>query len=208
MRLLDFGADTNAREGRYGRTALIWAALKGHAEIVHLLIKSQSTEWETLDGDGRSALWWASEEGHTTVVHELLFIPFTMNTNQLDTLLRRSMLSQAAERGDIAIAMLLLDVESTDPNLRDKDGLVPLPGRHARGGHNDVLSLLLETKRVNIDAQSRSPISFNKIMQEQNKPGFVPSRRKGQNASITCCRNEPPKKSADTVGLRGGNRHP
>ncbi|KAL4755848.1 Pfs, NACHT and Ankyrin domain protein [Aspergillus foveolatus] len=179
-RLVASGADVNAREARYGRTGFIWASLEGHSEIVHVFMNTQSVEWDALDLDGRSALWWASEEGHTAVLCQLLSLStIRAGTNHLDTLLQRSMLSRACERGDAAMVALLMGVESTDPNLRDEDGLVPLAWA-ARGGHNEIVSMLLETGRADINAQSLEPVSLTMAMEEKTTSQFSPSRRKGQ----------------------------
>jgi ankyrin repeat protein len=99
----------------------------------------------------------------------------------MDTLLQRSMLSRAAERGDAATVALLLEYEYTDPNLRDNDGLVPLAWA-ARGGHDDVISMLLQKNEIDLNAQLIGSISSTTVMEEENSYEFKPSLRKGQTA--------------------------
>ncbi|KAL4998253.1 ankyrin repeat-containing domain protein [Aspergillus recurvatus] len=139
-----------------------------------------SVEWDALDQDGRSALWWASGEGHTAVLRQLLSLStIRASTNHPDALLQRSMLSRACERGDAAIVALLVGAESTDPNLRDEDGLVPLAWA-ARGGHNKTASMPLQTGRADINVQTPEPVSLSMAMEERASSQFSPSRRKGQ----------------------------
>ncbi|KAL3429981.1 ankyrin repeat-containing domain protein [Aspergillus tetrazonus] len=174
------GADVNSREACYGRTGFIWASLEGHSKIVHVFMNTQPVEWDALDLDSRSALWWASEEGHTAILCQLLSLSTIRgSTNHLDALLQRSMLSRACKRGDAAMVALLMGVESTDPNLHDEDGLVPLAWA-AQGGHNKIVSMLLETGRADINAQSLEAVSLTMVMEEKTTSLFSPSRRKGQ----------------------------
>ena len=54
-----------------GDTALIWASLFGHVEIVKELIKAGANV-NLQDKYGETALMWASQNGHVEVVKELI----------------------------------------------------------------------------------------------------------------------------------------
>jgi ankyrin repeat protein len=64
-------ADVDARERWYGRTALMIAAVEGHADIVRLLIEAGS-DVDLLDEEGSSALSLARSYGHLDVAAELV----------------------------------------------------------------------------------------------------------------------------------------
>lgn len=64
-------ADVNAREQRYGDTALMWAAVAGHADVVRLLIEA-GADVRAVDDEGVTALHLARANGHTEVAAALL----------------------------------------------------------------------------------------------------------------------------------------
>jgi ankyrin repeat protein len=64
-------ADVNAREQRYGDTALMWAAVAGHVDVVRLLIEA-GADVRAVDDEGVTALQLARANGHTEVAAALL----------------------------------------------------------------------------------------------------------------------------------------
>jgi ankyrin repeat protein len=64
-------ADVNARERWYGRTALMIAAVEGHADVVRLLVEAGST-LDLLDEEGSSAVSLARGFGHLDVAATLV----------------------------------------------------------------------------------------------------------------------------------------
>ncbi len=64
-------ADVNAREQRYGDTALMWAAVAGHVDVVRLLIEA-GADVRAVDDEGVTALHLARANGHTEVAVALL----------------------------------------------------------------------------------------------------------------------------------------
>jgi uncharacterized protein len=64
-------ADVNAREQRYGDTALMWAAVAGHIDVVRLLIEA-GADVRAVDDEGVTALHLARANGHTEVAAALL----------------------------------------------------------------------------------------------------------------------------------------
>lgn len=68
--MLERGADIRARDDK-GRTALMYAARYGNADIVRRLLEADA-EIETTDTAGRTALMYAAEDGQADVVELLL----------------------------------------------------------------------------------------------------------------------------------------
>ena len=64
-------ADVNVRERWYGRTALMIAAVEGHADVVRLLIEAGSN-LDVVDEEGSSALSLARNYGHLDVAAVLV----------------------------------------------------------------------------------------------------------------------------------------
>lgn len=71
-------ADVNAREQRYGDTALMWAAVAGHVDVVRLLIEA-GADVRAVDDEGVTALHLARANGHTEVAAALLAAGATPN---------------------------------------------------------------------------------------------------------------------------------
>jgi len=69
-RLLDYGAKTDNRDTTKGRTALMWAALKGHAAFVRLLLK-RGADPALQDNAGLTAAMLAEKHNHPAVVKTL-----------------------------------------------------------------------------------------------------------------------------------------
>ncbi len=55
-----------------GRTALLWAAWRGRADVVRLLLARKGVEVNKSAADGATALMSASQQGHVEVVQLLL----------------------------------------------------------------------------------------------------------------------------------------
>jgi hypothetical protein len=69
--LLIKGADANSKDG-HGRTPLSWAAQKGHAGIVKLLLSDKGVDASLPDHQGRTPLCWATINMHEAVIELLL----------------------------------------------------------------------------------------------------------------------------------------
>ncbi|KAH8652895.1 ankyrin repeat-containing domain protein [Ilyonectria robusta] len=69
--LAEVGADLNAREWGYGKTALMLAAEEGHDEFIkHLL--GNDVDVGIADNSGQTALAWATDEGHEEIARLLM----------------------------------------------------------------------------------------------------------------------------------------
>lgn len=69
--LLERGANVNARDLQ-GNTALMWAIMKGHDEVVRVLIGHRDIELEDRDELGNTALMWAASVGNLPIAGELI----------------------------------------------------------------------------------------------------------------------------------------
>jgi len=70
--LIESGADVNAKDNLFGRTALMIASFYGHKEVVELLLK-KGADVNAKDKNGRTALMIASKKGHKEIVELLKF---------------------------------------------------------------------------------------------------------------------------------------
>ncbi|KAH8688669.1 hypothetical protein GQ44DRAFT_802460, partial [Phaeosphaeriaceae sp. PMI808] len=64
--------DVDAKDNKYGRTPLSWAAEKGHEAIVKLLLDTGKVDVDAKDSFGQTPLFRAAENGHGAVVKLLL----------------------------------------------------------------------------------------------------------------------------------------
>ena len=161
--LVKANPDSVFSKDSYGGTPLLWAAMKGHKDVVEFLLANKA-EVDAKANDDTTALETAAVFGHKDVVGLLLTNKANVNAkNNLGT----TPLHAAADKGYVDIAKLLL-TNKADVNARDNMGLTPL--HYAAGyGHKDVVELLLANKA-----------DFN----AQDKQGATPLRLavfKGQN---------------------------
>ncbi|EFO61092.1 Kinase, NEK [Giardia lamblia P15] len=116
----------------YEGTALMRAAIYGHAEIVELLVEKEKG---LRDSNGWTALMFAAAHDHVHCVKLLLEKEGGIQDDNGWTALMR-----AAARGHTNCLKLLLEKES---GVQDNDGWTALMSA-ARNGHIDCLKLLLE----------------------------------------------------------------
>jgi len=103
-----------------GRTALHWAAMKGHTECVRLLTKEVSIHDK--DIYGKTALHWAAVNGRTECVR--LLANEVLIHGQDDE--GSTALHYAAELGHTECVRVLLNEESSDIDVRTNRGETPL----------------------------------------------------------------------------------
>ena len=135
--LIQQGADVNVQVNN-GWTALIWAAEKGHKEIVEMLLEG-GADVNIKSDDGYTALIWASREGHKEVVEMLLQNGADVNQKDGNSY---TALIWASRGGYKEVVEVLLE-RGADVNHKDKYSKTALM-RASNNGYNEIVQLLLE----------------------------------------------------------------
>ena len=135
-----------------GRTALVWATVRSHEDMVKMLLQRKDVNPNTADTEcSRTPLWWAAERGHEGIV-KLLLEREDIDPNTADAEYGRTPLLWAAMGRHQGIVRLLLEREDINPNTADTFyDRTPLLWAAERG-HEDVVKLLLEREDVNLGA--------------------------------------------------------
>jgi len=139
--------DVNAR-GCMGMTALTWSSVKGHEEVVKLLLEREDVNPNLRDTEyGQTSLSWAAGNGHEGIV-EMLLRREDVDPNRADILGGRTPLLWAAVKGNEGIVKMLLERKDVNPNQADTEyGRTPLSWAAERG-HESVVKILLEREGV------------------------------------------------------------
>ena len=156
-----------------GRTALAWAATRGHENVVRILLRQKDVNANPRDIEsGRTPLHLAAKGGYEGVAKLLLEREDT-NPNTRDTEYGQTPLWWAAKGGYEGVAKLLLERKDTNPNTRDiRYGQTPLVYA-ARGGHEGVVKLLLEREDINPDIPGLSGETALALAASRGHPGIV-----------------------------------
>lgn len=157
--LLAAGTDVNY-EWKGGRTALSWAAERGHAAVVNVLLAHNNVLVNRRDGEGKTPMCWASEKGHEDVVIALL------THKDIEAFLQdgqaRTPLSLAAENGHEAVVNILVKRNVVVVNHQDNEGKTALLWA-AEKGHEGVVTQLLSHYYIDPnlgDHSGRTPLSL------------------------------------------------
>ena len=142
--------DVNATDCT-GSTALIWAARRGHEEVVKVLLERGDINPDQADTKyGRTPLSRAAENGHEGVV-KFLLEQKGVNPDQPDRASSRTPLSWAAGNGHEGVVKMLLEREDVNTDHEDTlYGQTPLSWA-AEKGHEGVVKMLLEREDVQPD---------------------------------------------------------
>ena len=153
-RLLEFGADSNARSGN-GETALMLAAGMGHAAVVEVLVSSghavnlEAHRKRTLD----TAVLLVCRSEHASMVGRLLELGADTDARSRNG---ETVLMLAAARGHAAaVDMLVLSGRAGDLEAQDATGGTTALQLACRSGHSSTVGRLLELG-ANAAARSRS----------------------------------------------------
>ena len=147
-----------------GNTAIAWAARRGHAGVVRILLEHGDVGHNTADTlYGLTPLAWAARNGHEGVV-EILLERSSISPDTADTLYGRTPLSWAARNGHEGVVKMLLEQNNVNPNKADTlYGQTPL-SRAAENGREGVVRMLLKRKDVNPDTADtiygQTPLSW------------------------------------------------
>lgn len=134
---------------RVGLTALHLAVHNGNAEHVRLLLDA-GADVSARDSDAKTPINSCPEESNTVL--ELLLAAPGVDPNDSDDF-GRTLLMDAANRGDTAVVFRLLADERVLPNLRDKEGMTAV-AIAARRGYPEPLSLLLALEDIDLNVRT------------------------------------------------------
>jgi len=154
--------DFNAADAE-GRTALMWAVVRGKGEVVNVLLKLEDVD-PNHAGTGHfdTPLLVAAKGGHEGIV-KMLLKRKEVDPVRAGNLYGQMPLSQAAKGGHEGVVKMLLE-EGVDPNQGDHlGGRTPLLWAAMRG-HEGVVKILLERKEIDPNQPDteygRTPLSW------------------------------------------------
>ena len=139
-----------------GRTALSYAAGRGHTDTVNFL-QEMGFEIESRDKYGQTPLSWAARNGHESMVRILLEKGAEIESRDKDG---QTPFYWAAREGRESTVKILLE-KGAEIESRDEYGHAPLSWA-ARNGHEPIVRILLE-KGAEIesgDDNGRTPLSW------------------------------------------------
>eukprot|EP01083_Nonionella_stella_P241358 842913_1 len=126
-----------------GRTALLWAVVKGHVKVVAALLENQQLDVNKADAEGCTPLYQAASNGRTKIVQMMLANP-EIDVNKPDENGLTPLHSAAGHNiayygiGYYKIVKILLENPTVDANKPDKNGHTPL---HYAANHGDVATV-------------------------------------------------------------------
>ena len=147
----------------YGRTPLLWAAIRGHDTVVQLLLATGQVDIDSKDKgvatpwEGRTPLLYASRSGHKAIVQLLLEKGADIEAKDCNG---QTPLSCAAEARHEATVQLLLE-KGADIESKEHYSQTPL-SQAAQFGHEAIVQLLLQ-KGADIESKSKfgqTPLSW------------------------------------------------
>ena len=159
QKLLANGAAVNGLFEEW-ETPLALASMKGHENVVALLLERADIDVNLADPDGVSdtPLIAAARGGQDSVVRQLIRRnDIRVNSTGLD---KQTALSCAAERGSTQIVKLLLQREEIEADLIDSDKRTALSYAAAKG-YTEIVKLLLLREDVNlnsVDSDGNTPL--------------------------------------------------
>ena len=152
VRLLceEYGVDVNSSTSetleetpKRGMTPLEWAARKGHADVVRVLLGNKAYVNAKCTGDGSTPLYVAAQNGHREVVK--LLLGNKADVSAINYINGSSPLWVAAQNGHTEVVKLLLDNQADLDASRHTDGVTPLYIA-SQNGHAEIVKLLLSNK--------------------------------------------------------------
>ena len=150
--LIKDGADGNTTD-EHGRTALHWAALHGHFELVTILINCNA-KVDQKDNVERTPLYYASKHGNADIVQKFLENNADVDATDEDN---ETSLHCAAQGGHCEVMRMLIG-NRANVNAANEDGKTPLHLAASQGNCCTVEILLNQGAHVNAsDKVHRTP---------------------------------------------------
>lgn len=142
--------DVNVREPKFGMTALICAASKGHVNIVNFLLTVPGININLRDNDSTDALTAAVEEGDENTFRALLPFADINAQNRWGA----TPLIHAAFSGQINMAKLILQIPGVNINIQTNEGNTALMFA-IKKNQMDIAKLLLARPDIDVNLQTK-----------------------------------------------------
>jgi ankyrin repeat protein len=149
-------------EAGYTRTPLLWATIRGHNEVVEMLLAVDNIDLNLVDEShlhGMAPLSYAVINGNKDVV-QMLLAKSSIDLSLADPIQGKTPLSWAITKEHKEIVKMLLAMDGIDLNHVDKDDNTPLLLAVIRG-HKDILEMLLAMDSIDlnpVDESGRTPL--------------------------------------------------
>ncbi|CAF3900552.1 unnamed protein product [Rotaria sp. Silwood2] len=153
--LLSCDANVDAVD-EHGISSLSWASGRNHVNIVELLLKAGASP-NLCDKNDTTPLIWASRRGHTEIVD--LLLRFNASVNNIGMKNMTALLA-ATKGGHGETALRLLQNQTIDIKVQDKDGQTPLSHACAQGLTDVVAELVRHHAYVNTVDRNGDPVLF------------------------------------------------
>ena len=155
--------DVNARDNA-SCTPLLWAAIRGHDEVVKILLERGDVDPYLADSCWKKTpLIWAADLGHEETVKALLERQ-CVNSDQANPVYGQKALFFAAREGHEGIVKVLLELDDVDPNQIPTGYTCTPLSIAASEGHEGVVKIFLERQDVNPNLEhtydGRTPLSY------------------------------------------------
>jgi ankyrin repeat protein len=136
--VIEHSQDIHSRAFDKALTALHVAVLRGHAEVVRILLKRGANP-TAQDKHGRTPFHEASRQGHVELVRMILERGADPTVQDKDG---RTPFHEASLEGHVEVVRMILE-RGADPTVQDKDGRTPFHLASLQG-HVEVVRMILE----------------------------------------------------------------
>lgn len=153
--LLGCSVNPNTRN-EHEESPLHLAATFGHDLAIKVLLSEPGIDVNARDDIGATALWRVSQQNYYQVAKQLstghdVEVNVVVESRYI---IERTSLHHGVEHGNKRLIYLLLQQNSIDPNITDRNGMTPLAEAAYRGSHT-IVRLLLKHKHINVNAPEK-----------------------------------------------------